>query len=138
MQKYHDVFGKYLNSPTQEAKRSLLNRINRVSDFDEETLKKLSAFGCKILRLDAFAYLHKAIGQTNFFNKPGTWKYLDKIKQIAVSDQNKKYKIGLIGEKLSRRSGSSLVCLRLSFLESLPFVPLNVSIFNIFILRKSK
>lgn len=33
-------FGKYLNSPTQEAKRSLLNRINRVSDFDEETLRK--------------------------------------------------------------------------------------------------
>ena len=51
--------------------------------FYEETLKKLSAFGCKILRLDAFAYLHKAIGQTNFFNKPGTWEYLDKIKQIA-------------------------------------------------------
>ena len=33
-------FGKYLNSPTQDAKRSLLNRINRVSDFDQETLIK--------------------------------------------------------------------------------------------------
>jgi sucrose phosphorylase len=51
--------------------------------FYEETLRKLSVFGCKILRLDAFAYLHKAIGQANFFNKPGTWEYLDKIKQIA-------------------------------------------------------
>ena len=61
--------------------------------FYEETLKKLSAFGCKILRLDAFAYLHKAIGQTNFFNKPGTWKYLDKIKQIA-----EKYNLLLLPE----------------------------------------
>ncbi|MFH4964619.1 glycosidase [Gaetbulibacter sp. M235] len=54
-----------------------------VWDFYEETLKKLSKYGCKILRLDAFAYLHKEIGQSNFFNKPGTWDYLDRIKQIA-------------------------------------------------------
>ncbi len=56
---------------------------NLVWDFYEETLKKLSDYGCKILRLDAFAYLHKEIGQSNFFNKPGTWDYLDRIKQIA-------------------------------------------------------
>jgi sucrose phosphorylase len=54
-----------------------------VWDFYEETLKKVSGFGGKILRLDAFAYLHKEIGQSNFFNKPGTWEYLDRIKQIA-------------------------------------------------------
>ena len=54
-----------------------------VWDFYEETLKKLKDFGCKILRLDAFAYLHKEIGQSNFFNKPGTWDYLERIKQIA-------------------------------------------------------
>ncbi|MEX1383197.1 sucrose phosphorylase [Lutibacter sp.] len=54
-----------------------------VWDFYEETLKKVSDFGCKILRLDAFAYLHKEIGQTNFFNKPGTWDYLKRIKEIA-------------------------------------------------------
>ena len=54
-----------------------------VWDFYEETLKKVSDFGCKILRLDAFAYLHKEIGQTNFFNKPGTWDYLRRIKEIA-------------------------------------------------------
>ena len=40
-----------------------------VWDFYEETLKKVSGFGGKILRLDAFAYLHKEIGQSNFFNK---------------------------------------------------------------------
>ena len=54
-----------------------------VWDFYEETLSKLKDYGCKILRLDAFAYLHKEVGQTNFFNKPGTWSYLERIKQIA-------------------------------------------------------
>jgi len=54
-----------------------------VWEFYEETLKKLKGFGCKILRLDAFAYLHKEIGQSNFFNKPGTWEYLERIKKIA-------------------------------------------------------
>jgi sucrose phosphorylase len=54
-----------------------------VWNFYEETLTKLKSFGCKILRLDAFAYLHKEIGQSNFFNKPGTWQYLERINQIA-------------------------------------------------------
>ena len=54
-----------------------------VWDFYEETLAKVKSFGCKILRLDAFAYLHKEVGQTNFFNKPGTWNYLDRINEIA-------------------------------------------------------
>ena len=54
-----------------------------VWEFYEETLKKVSDFGGKILRLDAFAYLHKEIGQSNFFNKPGTWEYLERIKHIA-------------------------------------------------------
>ena len=54
-----------------------------VWDFYEETLQKVSDFGCKILRLDAFAYLHKEIGQSNFFNKPGTWDYLERIRKIA-------------------------------------------------------
>ena len=54
-----------------------------VWEFYEETLAKVKSFGCKILRLDAFAYLHKEVGQTNFFNKPGTWNYLDRINEIA-------------------------------------------------------
>lgn len=54
-----------------------------VWQFYEETLAKLKQYGCKILRLDAFAYLHKEVGETNFFNKPGTWQYLERIKQIA-------------------------------------------------------
>jgi sucrose phosphorylase len=54
-----------------------------VWDFYAETLEKVSNYGGKILRLDAFAYLHKEIGQSNFFNKPGTWEHLERIKQIA-------------------------------------------------------
>lgn len=54
-----------------------------VWEFYEETLNKLNGYGCNILRLDAFAYLHKQIGESNFFNKPGTWEYLDRIKEIA-------------------------------------------------------
>lgn len=71
------------------AKKSFLGQMDvnakskLVWDFYEETLKKVKHYGCSILRLDAFAYLHKEIGQTNFFNKPGTWNYLEKIKQIA-------------------------------------------------------
>ena len=72
-----------------EQKRSYLGQmdVNAASplvwDFYEETLKKLSGYGCNILRLDAFAYLHKQVGESNFFNKPGTWEYLERIKKIA-------------------------------------------------------
>lgn len=69
--------GTYLGQMDVNARSPL------VWDFYEETLKKVSDYGCSILRLDAFAYLHKEIGQTNFFNKPGTWDYLERIKQIA-------------------------------------------------------
>ncbi|MET0070662.1 MAG: glycosidase [Candidatus Thiodiazotropha sp.] len=54
-----------------------------VWQFYEETLQKLKAYGAKIIRLDAFAYLHKEPGESNFFNRPGTWKYLERLKQIA-------------------------------------------------------
>jgi sucrose phosphorylase len=54
-----------------------------VWDFYRETLSKLNSYGCKIVRLDAFAYLNKEVGQSNFFNTPGTWEYLKRIQQIA-------------------------------------------------------
>ena len=54
-----------------------------VWDFYDETLKKLRDHGGRLVRLDAFAYLHKEPGQSNFFNKPGTWKYLERLKRIA-------------------------------------------------------
>jgi sucrose phosphorylase len=64
-----------------------------VWEFYEEVLAKVASYGGQILRLDAFAYLHKEIGETNFFNKPGTWDYLARINEIA-----KKNKLVLLPE----------------------------------------
>lgn len=58
-----------------------------VWDYYENVLAKVKDYGCKILRLDAFAYLHKEIGQSNFFNKPGTWDHLERINSIAQSNE---------------------------------------------------
>ncbi len=58
-------------------------RSELVWDFYDETLRKLSEYGTRIVRLDAFAYLHKEPGQPNFFNLPGTWEYLDILREIA-------------------------------------------------------
>ncbi|MBT8120196.1 MAG: glycosidase [Gammaproteobacteria bacterium] len=72
-----------------ESKRRYLGQmdLNAESEvvwaFYEETLKRLADFGGKLIRLDAFAYLHKKPGLANFFNTPGTWDYLDRLKSIA-------------------------------------------------------
>jgi sucrose phosphorylase len=55
----------------------------KVWEYYEEVLSKLANYGCQVVRLDAFAYLHKEIGETNFFNKPGTWDYLARVNDIA-------------------------------------------------------
>jgi sucrose phosphorylase len=68
-------------------------RSELVWDFYDETLRKLSECGAKIIRLDAFAYLHKEPGQTNFFNRPGTWDYLQRLRDIA-----QKYKLIIFPE----------------------------------------
>ena len=54
-----------------------------VWQFYDETLKKLREHGGRFVRLDAFAYLHKEPGKVNFFNKPGTWEYLKRLRGIA-------------------------------------------------------
>ena len=59
-------------------------RSEGVWDFYDATLKKLHDFGARLVRLDAFAYLHKEPGKTNFFNKPETWHYLARLRQIAA------------------------------------------------------
>ena len=58
-----------------------------VWEFYEETIKRLADYGGKLIRLDAFAYLHKKPGMSNFFNTPGTWDYLDRLKIIAEANQ---------------------------------------------------
>ena len=57
-----------------------------VWDFYRETLQKIEEYGGSIVRLDAFAYLHKQVGQSNFFNEPGTWDYLERIEKIATQN----------------------------------------------------
>jgi sucrose phosphorylase len=72
-----------------DGKREYLGQmdLNAQSDlvwaFYDETLAKLAGYGAKIIRLDAFAYLHKEPGEPNFFNKPGTWEYLERLRKMA-------------------------------------------------------
>jgi sucrose phosphorylase len=73
-----------------EQKRQYLGQMDLNADsekvwkFYDETLGKLSAYGAQLVRLDAFAYLHKEVGQVNFFNKPGTWEHLERLKALAA------------------------------------------------------
>jgi len=76
----HDK-GTYLGQMDVNAKSPL------VWEFYEDVLAKVKGYGCSILRLDAFAYLHKEVGEVNFFNKPGTWDYLAKINDIATRNE---------------------------------------------------
>jgi sucrose phosphorylase len=82
-----------------ESKRNYLGQMDlnakseKVWAFYDETLKKLRDYGAQLVRLDAFAYLHKQPGMTNFFNKPGTWEYLERLKAIAA-----KYQLTLLPE----------------------------------------
>jgi len=91
-------FGKFSQYKEQvvaivEGKRQYLGQMDlnakseKVWEFYDETLKKLRDFGAKLVRLDAFAYLHKEPGQTNFFNKPGTWDYLERLKEMAAKHE---------------------------------------------------
>ncbi len=61
-------------------------RSPEVWHFYGETLKKLKNYGAEIVRLDAFAYLHKDQGQSNFFNRPGTWEILEKLRLMAKQE----------------------------------------------------
>jgi glycosidase len=54
-----------------------------VWEFYADTLNRLAGYGAQIVRLDAFAYAHKEPGARNFFNDPGTWEVLDRVKDLA-------------------------------------------------------
>lgn len=54
-----------------------------VWEFYEETIKKLAEYGAGIVRLDAFAYAPKEVGEKNFLNDPGTWDLLKRIRELA-------------------------------------------------------
>lgn len=61
--------------------------------FYDDTLKTLSGYGAKIVRLDAFAYAPKEPGEKNFLNEPGTWDLLGRVRELAD-----KYQVRLLPE----------------------------------------
>jgi sucrose phosphorylase len=79
-----DVVGYIQHNCTRYLGQMDLNAESEdVWDYYDESLKRLSDYGAMIVRLDAFAYLHKEVGSSNFFNEPGTWDYLERLKRIA-------------------------------------------------------
>ena len=64
-----------------------------VWEFYDNTLKTLTGYGAKIVRLDAFAYAPKEPGEKNFLNEPGTWDLLEKVRKLAD-----KYNLTLLPE----------------------------------------
>ena len=64
-----------------------------VWQFYDDTLKTLAGYGARIVRLDAFAYAPKAVGEKNFLTEPGTWELLAKVDELA-----KKYDLDLLPE----------------------------------------
>lgn len=91
---YLPAVKEYLN-----ANRSYLGQMDvnikspLVWDYYRKTLKRLSDYGVSIVRLDAFAYAPKEVGQKNFMNDPGTWELLEKVDSIA-----KEYGLTLLPE----------------------------------------
>jgi sucrose phosphorylase len=55
----------------------------QVWKYYAHTLKTLAGYGARIIRLDAFAYAHKAPGRHNFLNEPETWELLAKVRNLA-------------------------------------------------------
>ena len=72
-----------------EQKRTYLGQMDlnanseQVWHFYDETFGKLKKYGATLIRLDAFAYLHKQPGMVNFFNKPETWQHLARLREMA-------------------------------------------------------
>lgn len=94
----YDVYKKeiveYLESNRKYLGQMDLNiKSDKVWEFYEEVLKTLYEYGAKIVRLDAFAYASKEVGERNFFNEKGTWETLEKVDNIA-----KKYGLALLPE----------------------------------------
>lgn len=55
----------------------------KVWDFYKDVLTSLAGYGARIIRLDAFAYAGKAVGEPNFLNEPQTWQVLERVKNLA-------------------------------------------------------
>jgi len=83
-EKYKDQVVELLESKRRYLGQMDLNiKSDLVWEHYRNTLKTLSGYGAKIVRLDAFAYAPKEPGKKNFLNEPDTWDVLEKVKKLA-------------------------------------------------------
>ena len=92
--KYEEKIKTYLkNNRSYLGQMDLNIKSPLVWEYYRDTLKRLSDYGVAIVRLDAFAYAPKEVGERNFLNDPGTWDLLEKINDIG-----KEYGLTLLPE----------------------------------------
>lgn len=83
-EEYKDDVINYLEASRRYLGQMDLNiKSDLVWEHYRNTLKTLSEYGAKIVRLDAFAYAPKEPGKKNFLNEPDTWDVLERVKDIA-------------------------------------------------------
>ena len=83
-EKYKDAVVELLESGRRYLGQMDLNiKSDLVWEHYRNTLKALSGYGAKIVRLDAFAYAPKEPGKKNFLNEPDTWDVLERVKELA-------------------------------------------------------
>ena len=91
--KYKTVVCQWLEGQREYLGQMDLNiKSDLVWEFYDNTLKQLSDYGASIVRLDAFAYAPKGVGEKNFLND-STWDVLEKVNSLA-----KKYNLELLPE----------------------------------------
>ena len=91
--KYKTVVCEWLEGQREYLGQMDLNiKSDLVWEFYDNTLKQLSEYGASIVRLDAFAYAPKGVGEKNFLND-STWDVLEKVNSLA-----KKYNLELLPE----------------------------------------
>ena len=93
-EEYKDAVVDLLESGRRYLGQMDLNiKSDLVWEHYRNTLKALSGYGARIVRLDAFAYAPKEPGKKNFLNEPDTWDVLEKVKKLADE-----FKVSLLPE----------------------------------------
>ena len=83
-EKYRDKAVDFLESNRRYLGQMDLNiKSDLVWEHYRNTLRALSGYGARIVRLDAFAYAPKEPGKKNFLNEPDTWDVLERVKNLA-------------------------------------------------------
>lgn len=83
-EEYKDAVVDLLESGRRYLGQMDLNiKSDLVWEHYRNTLKALSGYGARIVRLDAFAYAPKEPGKKNFLNEPDTWDVLEKVQKLA-------------------------------------------------------